>query len=122
MLWTHHHSLLDGWSVPLVYRDVMLTYGKLRRGEEVELGEAPEYERYMEWLGKQDEEEARRYWREYLEGVERVTELPFDKAGRGEEIEHRMEGMSLEEGATAELKGLAKQHGTTVRWQLRFGG
>ena len=128
MLWTHHHSLLDGWSVPLVYRDVMMTYGKLKQGEAWELvgrelGEVPAYESYMEWLGKRDEEEAKRYWREYLAGVETVTELPYDqrRASGEEKIEHRMEEIGLGRAATAELKALAKKHETTVNTLVQLG-
>src|SRR5207244_10820270 len=37
MLWSHHHALLDGWSIPLVYRDVMLAYAALLKKQAMRL-------------------------------------------------------------------------------------
>ena len=33
IIWTHHHILLDGWSVSLVFSEVMEVYLKMIKGE-----------------------------------------------------------------------------------------
>ena len=32
MVWSYHHLLLDGWSVPLVFQDLLQSYQALREG------------------------------------------------------------------------------------------
>ena len=46
-VWTHHHLLLDGWSVPLVLREVFGFYDAFRRGEELHLGRARPFRDYI---------------------------------------------------------------------------
>ncbi len=124
MLWSQHHSLLDGWSAPLVYRDVMQAYQALEQRRGLDMPAAPEYERYMEWLLGKDREEARKYWREYLAEVETVTRLPYDKQARGEqEPVHGKQTASLGVEETGQLKELAKKHQTTINTlvQLAWG-
>ena len=38
-IWSFHHLLLDGWSLPLVLREVFTLYEGLRTGQAVELAE-----------------------------------------------------------------------------------
>ncbi|MBD3557659.1 non-ribosomal peptide synthetase, partial [Planktothrix sp. FACHB-1355] len=35
LIWTHHHLLLDGWSVPILLREVFLCYESFCRGDGV---------------------------------------------------------------------------------------
>lgn len=118
LLWSHHHSLLDGWSVPLVYGEVMEVYEALVQGRSVAVeaapGAGPGYASYVEWLLAQDEEEAREYWRSNLAEVETVTRLPYDKLVGEERPRHDSQVVSLSASDTAELKALAKRYQTTV--------
>ncbi len=114
LLWSHHHSLLDGWSVPLVYGEVMEVYAGLVQGRPAVRAAGPGYASYVEWLLAQDEEEARRYWRSYLTGVDAVTRLPYDKLVGEERPRHDSQVVSLSASDTAELKALAKRYQTTV--------
>jgi non-ribosomal peptide synthase protein (TIGR01720 family) len=123
LLWSHHHSLLDGWSVPLVYRDAMVVYEALAQGRAAGKATAPEYARYIEWLLGQDKEEAREYWRSYLAEVDVVTPLPMSKRAGDGRPRHDSQVVSLSAGDTAELKGLAKRYQTTINTlvQLAWG-
>ncbi len=67
-VWTHHHLLLDGWSVPLVLREVFALYGAAVRGEAAGLGPARPYRAYIAWLQGQDAAGAEAYWRRNLAG------------------------------------------------------
>ncbi|HJU40299.1 MAG TPA: amino acid adenylation domain-containing protein, partial [Tahibacter sp.] len=75
LLWTHHHMLLDGWCLPLVYREVMLGYAALTAGDVVAPPPAPLYENYMAWLARQPHDAARAYWRERLGAIDAPTPL-----------------------------------------------
>src|SRR5215467_14158256 len=90
-IWSFHHLLLDGWSLSLVIEEVFQEYESELAGEEVNEGEEGEgeedrYERYIEWLEKQDIAEAEKYWRKRLEGFRSATALGIDRA-RAKETE-----------------------------------
>ncbi|HEV7920011.1 MAG TPA: amino acid adenylation domain-containing protein [Thermoanaerobaculia bacterium] len=120
MLWSHHHMLLDGWCTPLVYKEVMLAYQHLVRGEAVKFADAPLYESYIQWLEQQDASEARAYWREYLKEMEGPTPLAVDKLPRDGQsgVQERALVLGLQE--TQRLEAFARQHHTTVNTLLQL--
>ncbi|MDY7095143.1 MAG: amino acid adenylation domain-containing protein, partial [Acidobacteriota bacterium] len=81
MVWTFQQMLFDGWSLPLIYRDLMMLYDGHRRRQPPALPPAPPFRRYIAWLQEQDDAEAAEYWRRTLAGVEEPTPLPRDRVG-----------------------------------------
>ncbi len=77
LLWSYHHALVDGWSVPLIFAEVAQCYSALQRGEDVQLSSVYSYRDYVAWLGQQSRSEAQSYWREQLASVEQVTPVPL---------------------------------------------
>ncbi|WP_107436703.1 non-ribosomal peptide synthetase [Streptomyces sampsonii] len=62
LVFTHHHLLLDGWSVPLVLRELL---------DPAATGEpAPALGEYARWLAARDQEAAAEAWRHELAGAE----------------------------------------------------
>ena len=66
--WTVHHLILDGWSLPLVLKDVFAAYDALRTGAPLRLPPSPPFAEYIRWLSQQDREAARQYWQRRLAG------------------------------------------------------
>jgi Condensation domain/Phosphopantetheine attachment site len=66
--WTHHHLLLDGWSVPIFMNEVMTHYESLTAGGPLP-PPAPPFRDYIAWLQRQDMDAAKRFWKETLAGV-----------------------------------------------------
>ncbi|MEU7578198.1 amino acid adenylation domain-containing protein [Streptomyces sp. NPDC041068] len=64
-----HHILIDGWSVPILERDL----AALVTG--APLPPAVPYRQYALWLSRQDQGLAREAWREALAGLERPAPL-----------------------------------------------
>ena len=59
LLWTYHHALLDGWSVPLVFADLAKAYG----GEPGPFTQTTgQYGDYIRWLELQDRDAAIAHW------------------------------------------------------------
>ncbi|HEV2148047.1 MAG TPA: condensation domain-containing protein, partial [Longimicrobiaceae bacterium] len=89
-VWTRHHVLLDGWSDPLVFGDVVALYVAGVRGEEAQLPPTRPYGDYVAWIGRRDMAAAEAFWRGELRGVEGPTRLelgPGDGRGyAGEEV------------------------------------
>ena len=80
-IWTHHHLLLDGWSVPLVLGEVFLAYEAFRSNQSVDLPPVTPYRNYIQWLESQDLNKARHYWQSVLKNGNRATELPKSNSG-----------------------------------------
>ncbi|MEV6277042.1 amino acid adenylation domain-containing protein [Nocardia sp. NPDC051832] len=70
---TTHHILLDGWSMPLLMRDVLVLYAT--RGDQAALGRVPSYRTFLSWLADRDQDESRRAWERALAGVREPTVL-----------------------------------------------
>ncbi|SOD67980.1 Condensation domain-containing protein, partial [Streptomyces zhaozhouensis] len=68
---TNHHILLDGWSRPLVLRDLMSLYGS--GGDITVLPHARPYRDYLRWLDAQDRNAAQDAWSSALAGLEGGT-------------------------------------------------
>ena len=68
-IWTHHHLLLDGWSIALLLKEVFEDYQALSEATDDERRPAGrEYRDYIAWLRQQDTARAKSFWRSYLEG------------------------------------------------------
>ncbi|MBO0884281.1 MAG: AMP-binding protein, partial [Mycobacterium sp.] len=67
LLFSHHHVLLDGWSLPLVIRDLLVAYGA--GGDMAALGPAESYRSYLSWLAERDRETSLQMWASALQGA-----------------------------------------------------
>ncbi|APU21087.1 non-ribosomal peptide synthetase [Actinoalloteichus sp. GBA129-24] len=70
LLWSHHHILLDGWSLPLVLADVAEAYAARVAGRRWVPPRRPGYDAYLAWLSTQDEQAGARFWRDALASAE----------------------------------------------------
>ncbi len=116
LLLTNHHILLDGWSVPLLVRELLTLYGE--RGDASGMPPAVPYRTYLAWLAGQDHSAARDAWRAALADVTGPTLLAPADPGRvpvlPEWVTHR-----LPEQITARLQRRAREHGLTISTVLR---
>ncbi|HEX2058862.1 MAG TPA: amino acid adenylation domain-containing protein, partial [Actinomycetota bacterium] len=71
MVWSHHHLLLDGWSVQLVLGELLDLY----EDPSVSLEPPGDYKRFVDWLRAAEPGAAAAYWREALAGLEAPTDL-----------------------------------------------
>lgn len=78
-IWTLHHSLADGWSLPMLIQDLFTLYAHGGRADGAGLPQAAPYRNYLAWLGAQDEDAAHAAWRDALAGLDEPTRLaPVD--------------------------------------------
>jgi amino acid adenylation domain-containing protein/non-ribosomal peptide synthase protein (TIGR01720 family) len=76
VVFTHHHLLLDGWSLPLVLGTVFDAYDSRGSGGAVAPSGAPALRRYAAWRAASDLPAAERFFREYLADFAAPTPLP----------------------------------------------
>lgn len=119
LVWTHHHLVLDGWSLPLIYRDVFACYSALRSGTRPRPLASRPYREYVRWLLRQDRSEADAYWRDELEGFASRTPLPVPaletpaRAADERETYGECEFLVTQQ-ETDSLRAFARQNGITV--------
>ena len=78
LIWSHHHLLLDGWSVPILLHEVMTLYEAIHLGSDITLLPARPYRDYIAWLQQQNLSEAETFWRTTLKGLTAPTRLAID--------------------------------------------
>ncbi|GIM89169.1 hypothetical protein Ato02nite_009620 [Paractinoplanes toevensis] len=112
---TSHHILLDGWSAPLLVRDLLLSYAGRP------LPKVRPYKEYLGWVARQDRDASEKAWRDALAGIEEPTVL-----GSGDQasatpaaIEHIVDAGVLAEAARA--KGLTLNTVVQGCWALVLG-
>src|SRR3990172_4448771 len=134
LVWSFHHLLLDGWSMPLLMQDVLALYEAFRQGKPPVLEARRPYRDYIAWLRRQDLTRAEAFWRGELAGFDEPTSLgvgPGIRDGGGAGREFAEESLQLTPEATRDLQALARRHGLTLStvvqgaWALllgRYGG
>ncbi|MFJ2192235.1 amino acid adenylation domain-containing protein [Kitasatospora sp. NPDC087861] len=116
LVFTHHHLLLDGWSVPIVLRELLV----LHQG--ADLPPAPSYRAYLDWLAGQDDAAARDAWRAALAGAEPTR---VGRPGRDGETGQDGRAAAADEPSTtvftlpAELT--AGLRARAARWEVTLG-
>src|SRR5580692_4206888 len=70
---TSHHLLMDGWSMPVLRRELLALYRA--RGDASALPRVTPYREYLAWLARQDTSAAAAAWAQALAGLEEPTLL-----------------------------------------------
>jgi non-ribosomal peptide synthetase component F len=84
-LWTHHHLILDGWSISPLLSDFWKIYEALRDGKEPSLPPPTPYRRYIDWLSARDLASEERFWRRRLEQLPRRSRPRSTRVARAPE-------------------------------------
>ncbi|MFJ4284001.1 non-ribosomal peptide synthase/polyketide synthase [Streptomyces massasporeus] len=108
---SHHHLLLDGWSMPVFLGELFALYAQ--GGDGSSLDRVTPYRDYLAWVAEQDRPAAEEAWRRVLDGVEEPTLLAAPDPSRAPvpPVRTRVE---LPEAETAALARCARERGVTV--------
>ncbi|ORW75374.1 non-ribosomal peptide synthetase [Mycobacterium sherrisii] len=108
---TNHHIVMDGWSLPILLREIFASY----YGERLP-APAP-YRSILSWLAAQDRGAAQAAWREMFEGFDDPTLVgPATRMGLGR---RRVDSYRVPVETTRELSTLARACHTTVNTVLQ---
>ncbi|CAH9050253.1 Gramicidin S synthase 2 [Pseudoalteromonas holothuriae] len=76
LILTFHHALLDGWSLPILFAELLASYRSLStRSDFVEKLNTAEFSRFVGWLEQQSVSDAKEYWQATLNGFTEPTRL-----------------------------------------------
>jgi amino acid adenylation domain-containing protein/non-ribosomal peptide synthase protein (TIGR01720 family) len=109
---THHHLVLDGWSLPILFHDVAALYAAFAGGRDPRLPPARGFRDFVGWLARRDGARAEAFWRAELAGLKGPTVLPLRRP-EGEAADAGAAEVALDEAETAALRAFARTHGLT---------
>ncbi|MFC0435416.1 non-ribosomal peptide synthetase [Kutzneria buriramensis] len=123
---TAHHVLFDGWSVPLLMRDLLQLYGS--SGDAAALPRARGYRDFLGWLARQDRDAATRAWLSELDGIDEPTLLAGGSEAGSDSGDIGQVDVPLTASTAEGLARRAAELGVTVNtvvqgaWALVLGG
>jgi non-ribosomal peptide synthetase component F/alpha-ketoglutarate-dependent taurine dioxygenase/acyl carrier protein len=117
LVWSHHHILLDGWCLSILFNELLSFYQAINSGQNLYLEPSRPYKDYIAWLRQQDLVKAEKFWRKTLQGFTQTTALGVPAQPNSllsQKVEDYGEVQaSLPTSTTAALKSLVKQHRIT---------
>ena len=115
-IWTHHHLLLDGWSIAILLKEVFADYEAQLRDVDKREPRSRDYRDYIAWLRQHDTSRAKSFWRDYLAGFLAPTPLVVDHApaDAAREPDTRRARVQLSKQETDRLCAFARRHQLTL--------
>ena len=115
---TYHHILLDGWSVPILMKELFETYEVYASGKVPEKPMEDHYRDYINYIASRDRESEEEFWYSYLKSSNFEGSLPFvdtkvPHRNKGEGIFEEKE-LIFDEDFTNKIKEYAKFRKVTV--------
>ncbi|WP_433733372.1 amino acid adenylation domain-containing protein [Nocardia sp. CA-129566] len=112
LLLSMHHILIDGWSTPLLVRELLVLYAT--DSDTAALPSVRPYRDYLMWLKAQDQAAAEAAWTRALDGITAPTLLAAADRARRNTTAPREVQVQLSETHTAALVTAAQQQETTL--------
>jgi amino acid adenylation domain-containing protein len=120
-LWSHHHILADGWSLPLLLSEALAFYEAALRKSPLELPEPRPFRDYIAWLERQDQEQAAGFWREQLAGYDEPVRLAIDRGRSADSASFGEAQRLLSPELTRRLETFARDHQFTLNTIVQAG-
>jgi len=73
----HHHIIMDGWCLPIIFSEVRNSYLAFKQERTPPLPILRPYRDYIAWLQQPDTTDAQHYWQQRLAGFTAPTPLPI---------------------------------------------
>ena len=116
LLLSNHHLLMDGWSLPVVVRELFELYK--HTGRSAALGRVTPYRDYLRWIAGQDRQSARVAWQRALEGLEEPTRLAAAQPGAAPALPEEIM-VELPEALTEAISRQARSHSLSLNTILQ---
>ncbi len=130
LIWSQHHLLMDGWSVPIFFRELFELYDSYCTGRESRLEYSPPYQSFIAWVMEQDKESAEQFWRRKLEGFKMPTPIGL-RGGSGKfhdpDRKYEEHSIQLSTEVTQQHQTFVREHNLTMNilvqgaWALLLG-
>ncbi|HEX8171688.1 MAG TPA: amino acid adenylation domain-containing protein [Thermoanaerobaculia bacterium] len=108
VLWSHHHVILDGWSVGVLHQELVAIYD----GGAAQLAPPAPYRAFVEWLESRDQSASRRYWSGVLRDVPPPASVPGVIAAARYDLHEEI--VRIDRDTTRALHDFAARAGATM--------
>jgi surfactin family lipopeptide synthetase C len=114
-VWTFHHIIMDGWSYPIIQKEVFDIYELLLKSEEIKLPKPIPYKHFIVWLNRQDKAAAEEFWKKELKGLDSPTiissnyPVQSENIGKAEEVD-----LIFSKEQSSEFQAFAKKNQLTL--------
>nr|WP_258957122.1 non-ribosomal peptide synthetase [Rhodococcus globerulus] len=119
LILTNHHILLDGWSMPLLLRDLLTLYAT--DSDQSALSRVHPYRDYLEWLSHRDTESALTAWSHALAGMDEPTLVTHAHTAEELTTTSRDTFLELDVARTEALRGFLRSRGLTMATLIQVG-
>ncbi|HKV16735.1 MAG TPA: condensation domain-containing protein, partial [Reyranella sp.] len=114
-IWSYHHLVLDGWSTPIVFSEVIDAYRAITVGKAAELPRPVPYRRHIAWLREQSQDGAKVFWSQRLAGFSpSQLDLPAPQS-TDDVADDSACWRHLPASMNAELQAFARKHRVTLQ-------
>ncbi|MEM9820490.1 MAG: amino acid adenylation domain-containing protein, partial [Bacteroidota bacterium] len=116
-IWTHHHILLDGWSLPIILKTLFDCYQAILKQQSLAAAPQDHYANYIHFLQSIDPFVEQAFWKNYLADFESPSLLPFvaPQSNRNQASQHfGLDQLALDTHTTNDIKQFAQKHHLTV--------
>ena len=116
-VWTYHHLLLDGWSIPLLIKELLGYYQGFTQNSDVALTPATPYKNYIAWLKQQDQNKAHNFWHEQFKTFNTPTILGISNhSTKSDRVRYNYleQNLQLSIEITNKLEFLAREYQLTL--------
>jgi hypothetical protein len=115
-IWSKHHLIMDGWSLPVVLKEFVQTYEALCQGQVVSLTPSRPFRDYIDWWQQQDLSKAEVFWQQALRDCTKPTSLIRLEINNlsNQEEKYDEEQVTLSVASTNALQSLARQYQLTL--------
>lgn len=112
--WTCSHAILDGWSLGILYGEVMEAYEGIRKGERESSVPSVGFRRYVEWIAGRNAGSAEAFWSSELEGVTLRPGIGVEHAGAVPDGQRQTLRWALDAEEQRALSAVAARHEVAI--------
>jgi amino acid adenylation domain-containing protein len=114
-IWKYHHVLIDGWCLPIIFKEVLRFYEAQLQSKTCYLPAPTPYRDYIIWLSSQDQSASAVFWKQTLRGFLTPTPFAVDLPKYQQIDSHYLDlELRLSISITHILQSIAKQHHLTL--------
>lgn len=119
LVWSHHHILFDGWSLPIIFKDLFSFYESHKKGQPLILEDARPFSYYINYLKESRSNNIKSFWKDYLKGFNEKTPLNLDKISSDERNGYVKKTVSLRKETSKSLSDFARHNQITINILLQ---
>lgn len=115
VLWSFHHIIMDGWCVPLLFREYTEFCDAMEHGSRCEIKSEDIFRSYAAWQQKQNLEEKLDYWERLLCDYDGMTGIkPLKRNRKRLKASPAKNTATVEDGVVSRIQDFCRRHEVTV--------